>query len=397
MEGKQPVKATATLISFPENPLGTLFYVWRQSRTNDPIPSPREIEELLDLAKGGGKKSPIESTVRNLQMLGFNWDQVQECAAYIRSELQMILSEGIPVTENLNFTFHLQNIPVSLREQLVRHRIGSIIDHRVGVDIIPEGTMRMDIIPNLAESTWWSQTSRVIPHDKFFDEGRYILPEALQGKTVQLRNGNVQSAEEFYKNQMWWIQEAYKTLMKAGVHIEDCRQLIPMGATHGITWTLNLKAMIHIFGKRTSWIAQVGLWGDIIGQMGRELRTKVDPMFGFLTLPQCIKNGKYVGCPVSGTNAERITGLDGMPPCPLWVRYQNDEAMDAANKASELDIPGRDQAAWDYPEDSEDGPAEDIRNWEAEDPIQEEMLHTNAKKFGDLWGIDLFDPKLEVA
>ena len=35
------------LISGPQHPLGTLFYVWEQSRTNNPVPSPEMIERIL--------------------------------------------------------------------------------------------------------------------------------------------------------------------------------------------------------------------------------------------------------------------------------------------------------------------------------------------------------------
>jgi len=391
-----------SLISAPSHPVGTLFYIWRQSRSNKPLPSPRQIEQLL---KYPNASAQYDSDIfepehyEAIEMLGFKRGQSQDCAASIRAEVEMILAESIPVVENLNFVFHLQGIPISLREQLVRHRLGTKLDPRVGIDIIPEpiqglladgDLQHMDQVPNFHDSSWWAQTSRVVPFDTFYDEGRYIVPESLKGKQVQIAHHPgceplTIDAEEYYRNTMASLQEAYRALQKAGVHIEDCRQLVPVGATGDITWSVNLAAMIHILGKRSSWVSQAGLWEPVIMGM-RKCLVEVDPLFAVVGLPKCIKKGKYVGCPVAGTNVERIQGTDGMPPCPLWVRYETQAAIEAAE--SGVDI------AWKPPMEEifEDEPdslkAKDIRNWTPTRPVEAEMLDRNAAKFSEVWGFD---------
>jgi hypothetical protein len=59
-----------------------------------------------------------------------------------------VIAQKIPVGEHVDFVFMLENVSVSWREQAVRHRIGAkVVDERIGIDIIPE----------LAESSFWSQ------------------------------------------------------------------------------------------------------------------------------------------------------------------------------------------------------------------------------------------------
>jgi len=398
-----------SLISAPSHPVGTLFYIWRQSRSNKPLPSPEDIESILKASKDGmptfGWKH--DAVLSDCRMLGFDKDTnaVRDCAASIRAEVEMILAESIPVVENLNFVFHLQGIPISLREQLVRHRLGTKLDPRVGVDIIPEpiqhllageGLQHMDQIPNFHDSSWWAQTSRVIPFDTFYDEGRYIVPESLKGKMVENHvhdgeNGWVPApipAEKFYRDVMKQLQDAYRKLQKAGVHIEDCRQLVPVGATGDITWSVNLAAMIHILGKRASWVAQAGLWEPVIMGM-RKCLVEVDPLFAVVGLPKCIKKGKYVGCPVAGTNVERIQGSDGMPPCPIFIRYQTEEALQAVDDALSGKVSGIDNPAWMARNGRDDlEQAKDIRNWTPTRPVEAEMLERNAAKFSEVWGFD---------
>lgn len=460
-----PLPMKAVLVSAPKYPLGTLYYVWKQSRHNREVPSPSLLECILHRGlswkKGyhyGGTSEELIQVLDGCEVLGFGTaptelygltvgyqEVVYKAACHIRDEIEMILHEGIPVVENLQFVFHLQNIPISLREQLVRHRIGVTLDPRVGADIVPEplsplagmmqdapqgSLMHMQIVPDLAESTWWSQTSRVIPFTDMYSSGRYFVPEGLKGKRVsdsrlmqtmtpwedepglwEDEAGALDldpetedfDAEEYYKNTIRLLQHRYRRMVEAGIHIEDARQIIPVGATHGITWGINLKAMLHIFGKRSSWIAQIGIWGDIMGQMADELVKHVHPMFRIVLLPQCIKRGKYVGCPVNGTNAERVAGVDGMPPCPIWVRYQTNDAVTAVVDTYAGKFPGRTEPAWKPPyiEDRVgfDGPPEsdlspltpELTLWTTDRPVEKEMLDRTATKYSKLWGFNVLE------
>lgn len=444
MEQPQPKPLTVTLLSSPTNPIGTLYLVWMQSRHNKPLPTPAEIERLLEFVKNEGWRTETlnEEIVEGLwgtsETLGYlkrpkyDIEDLRECAKHINDTVEMILNESIPVTENLNFTFRIQNLPISLREQLVRHKIGTHIDPKMGADItpifgieqyqflkslqdmyrtLPEGAyMQMDVLPDLAESTFWSQTSRIMNLGTFYDDGQWFLPPSLEGKTVQIRDGGASfTAEEVYRDALNCIQDNYNLLIKAGVHPEDARQILPLGMTHGITWTLNLKALQHIIGKRVCFIAQVGLWGDMIRQMVSQLR-ELSPLLGGIAKPPCVRGHEFINCTVPGTNKERIQGLDGpMPPCPLFVRYETQLALAAGRVWRES---GNGEPQWTEPivvpteethpllqvsalyQECLDGGSRlyDVREWRTDNEVSREMLNTTAPLFSEIYGYDIFDP-----
>lgn len=380
-----------SLVSHTQNPLGTLYYVWKQSRHNKPLPSAENLQHLHDYRTG--EFAPV-SLWEASTLLGYP-QNVEAACQHVRDEVQMILAESIPVTENINFVFHIEGMPISLREQAVRHRIGTKFDMRVGVDQVPspeDGALLMEHLPDLADSTWWSQTSRVISYENFFDEKRFIIPDSIGSQMASHDSHNEHdvrgiTALDVYLQCMLYIQSAYRQLVEAGVHIEDARQLIPLGATHGITWGVNLKALSHIVGKRTCWVAQAGLWGEMLMQMIEELVEKVHPIFRQLMAPPCIKKGRYAACPVNGTNCERVAGIDGMPPCPLWVRHQTVDALQAIWDTRDGKYPGAENAAWKPTKEDGDSPA-DLSTWMASRPVEQQMLVDKLPLYERMWGFD---------
>lgn len=425
---EEPRPLKVTLLEGPKHPLESLFVIWEQSRSNKALPHPEELYGLNQAGKRESLRHDVEPwsvspygvgvAVSGLLLrLGHEATPAGYTAWRRRflDTVRMIMAEAIPVTENLFFVFHIENIPISLREQMVRHRIGHHFGENFGVDIIPE----------LAQSTFWSQTSRVIPFNTFFDEGRYLLPEAMKGKNVQDTRhwitmdspdldqeddrdyeGLIEDfdAQAYFQDTMKLLQHRYKRLMAAGVHIEDCRQIIPVGATHGITWGMNIKAALHVIGKRASWIAQIGLWEPLIEGIATEL-AKEHPILGEIARPACIKGGKYIGCPVNGTNVERVQGIDGMPPCPLWIRYESKNAVGAFR---DYERQGK-TAAWrpplmtrsplevdaGVPAVTDAEAALDVLSWDCDDKVQVGMLKRTSTKFGRIWDLDVFNPGLE--
>jgi thymidylate synthase ThyX len=280
-----------TLVSHTSKPLETLSLLWRVSRTNVPVD---EIQnDVPDIAK-------------------------------LRASFRDFLAAGVPLLENLNFVFVLDNVPISLREQMVRHRIGVVVGDNFGVDIIPE----------LAQSTWWSQTMRVMSMEEFASGGQYLVPETIRDN---------EEAWVMYESAMGDIELVYTELLNLGIPVEDARQLIPLGATSRISWTLNGGALRHVLGNRSCWIAQYGLWWPVISGMLTEL-SKVDSVFSEFAAPPCFKAGAYRGCEFGVENERRIQGDDPFPPCPLYMHWQLEQAL--AYEASHIDavwnpLPGR--------------------------------------------------------
>lgn len=262
-----------TLVSWTKDPIKTLCDVWWASKTEDPLDALREPD--LDL-------------------------------------FERIIAQRIPVAEHLDFVFIMEHVSVSWREQAVRHRIGVHVGDRIGVDIVPD----------LPDSSWWSQSMRIQDMGKFADNGAYRIPKTLSGKSV---GPHREPAMELYDRTMAQIQNAYNQLVEAGVPMEDARDLIPLGAHHRISWKLNLAALQHIIGKRSCWILQASLWHPIIRGMIDEMATKVHPVFRNLAMPPCAKRADgdwcFNECVFHEENIRRVDGDDALPVCPLYFHH----------------------------------------------------------------------------
>lgn len=293
------MKPKITLINPPTHVLETIWILWQASKVDGPVPL--DVEE-------------VRQTVPQAELEKLFWS---------------VLAQHIPVAEHINFVFMLEGVSVSLREQMVRHRIGTHVGDRVGVDIVPD----------LADSTWWSQSMRIQDMGKFAEQGMYRVPESLEGKTVRdIYRRTDMPAENLYHQTMEMIQESYVTLVNAGVPMEDARELIPLGAQHRISWGLNLQALLHILGKRGCWILQLGIWGPVIHGMVDELAKKVHPMFARIVAPPCIDgNDKFKSCTYQEENRRRMTGDDKLPPCPLWLCSDSNGTSELIESAEESD------------------------------------------------------------
>jgi len=272
-----------TLISHTTNPLETVYSVWEASKGEGPLLTPEEVKATVSPEK-------------------------------VRELFRAVIAQKIPIGEHIHFIFMIEGVSISWREQAVRHRIGvKPSPERLGADI---GMVEVREIPNLAESSWWSQSMRIQDMSQFADRGNYRTPRAVA------EHPNPEVALRYHLLQKD-IQEGYKALVEAGVPMEDARELIPLGATHRISWALNIGALQHIVGKRGCWILQLGIWGPVIQGMISELTTKVDPIFGELVTPPCLKGDDFTGCVYMEENRRRYTQDDKHAPCPLHVRYHH--------------------------------------------------------------------------
>ena len=273
------METKVTLIDWPRWPIETVYFLWEAARNNEPLNwTPQSLHE------------DIVSGVRS--------DRV------VRETFEKIIDSSIPIAENLNFTFLLEGVSISFREQMVRHKIGVKVGERLGVDMFPD----------IHDSTWWVQSMRVLDMGKFADTEAYRIPDSIKfGGPEVWHNYNVAMAS---------AQETYKKLLAAGVPIEDAREVIPLGAQHRLSWTLNLSALIHITKKRSCVIPQIGTWGPVIEGMIEELATKVDPYFRNLVTPPCMKGDKFMGCIYKLDNERRVSREDPLQPCSLYMHHE---------------------------------------------------------------------------
>ncbi len=284
-----------TLLSYTNYPLETIYSVWEASKGEDRLRTPKEIREQV-------RKEEIEKLFR------------------------AIIAQNIPVGEHVDFVFMLEGVSVSFREQMVRHRIGTLPSpERIGVDMV------VDKIPDISSSSWWSQSMRIQDMGAFATNRMFRIPDSLENKYV---NSNCNLGEEChvisipariaYENCMQNIEQVYKLLVSAGVPMEDARELIPLGAQHRISWKINISSLRHIVGERGCWILQLGLWGPIIKGMIGELATKIHPIFREFVTPPCIKGDEFKGCVYMEECRRRLSGEDKLPSCTLHLNYYHD-------------------------------------------------------------------------
>lgn len=264
------MKPKVTLLSHTKDVLETLWLVWETSRSKE------SLETIIGQTDFKDKHS-------------------------FDNFFSRIIQEDIPVAEMVDFVFLLEGVSISLREQLVRHRIGVKVGPTIGVDQVPD----------LGDSSFWSQSMRILDMSQFATKEEYIIPESIGQNSI---------AKAIYQTQMQDAQATYRSLAGLKIPLEDARQVIPLGTTHQIVWKLNLASLKKIVGKRSCWILQLDLWKPIIIGMIDELCKKISPTFRELVTPPCYERNRWKGCHFCENNRARIEGIkDEIPPCPIFL------------------------------------------------------------------------------
>lgn len=343
---KDCFKVTLVPGSYNDDPVKMIWMIWEQSRCDDSIDTLEKRYEFLFRAY---RDNPTMSE-RGIKAFGerkgfkFPVDAVNPSDRF-----RLLLQMDVPIIEMIKFTFVLENIPVSFREHLVRHRIGSKIGPNSGVDDEP----------GIPDVTYWSQTSRVRDLQNFFDVGNFYTPEILDDTEakpvspspdpcIDLR-GNF-TDKSVYDLTLRWIQWGYRELRARGYKPEVSREVLPSCTTHRIAWSVNLKSLKHIFGHRSCFIAYAGYWHPVIHGVIRELITKVNSVFHALATPPCIdkKSNKFKGCVFEHENKHRLDGNDPGVPCSLWLSNHTSETRKYVSTASENDLDEFDRMKKEY-------------------------------------------------
>jgi len=297
-EQPEPVIKTpkVTLMSWTSDPMEVVYAIWEASKTDKPLRTPQQIKAEVH---------PDE----------------------VRKLFLAVIRQGIPIGEHVNFVFMFENISVSWREHAVRHRIGvSPSPERSGADTV------IDIIPDRATSSFWSQSARILDMGTFARDNAYRVPQSI------LEHPKMAELLSKWTHHMEVTEALYNEMVAEGIPMEDARELIPIAMQHRMSWSLNIQSLRHIVGERGCWILQLGIWGPIIEGMIAELVEKVDPVFSSLVTPPCLsgKEGppslydgttatpptEWVGCRFMEENRRRYTGEDKLPPCSLHYTHE---------------------------------------------------------------------------
>lgn len=304
---KQTKIATVRLLSKTEYPIETIYCEWLQSRTTDPVPDPAEVHRRMTDATDAGSAMLTKE---------------------VFDVFEKVVAMKMPLGETLDFVFLLENISIAFREQLVRHRIGHKFGDKLGADIVP------DLAGN---SSFWSQTTRIIDMGQFANKGEYLVPNWLHenenkpvpGKKKEMWSNDTDGTVSepvlvgnYYHAAMQAIEHFYNGLVSAGMPLEDARNVLPVAMQHRMTWKVNLASLMHVLSRRGCWLAQLGMWEPIIVGIVEELATKVHPSFRRLIDPPCFDAaGNYNAC-AFGRENEEIVSKGEYPPCSLWVNHE---------------------------------------------------------------------------
>jgi thymidylate synthase (FAD) len=204
-----------------------------------------------------------------------------KAAGFIRKLVSM--GHMSPI-EHVSMTFYVEGVSRAMTHQLVRHRLAS-----------------------------YSQRSqRYVRHDTF----DYVVPPALEGRTVRTGDGPV-DAEAYFAETMDLLAERYRRLNEALGAIgetsnQDARYVLPNACETKIFVSMNARELLHFFAERLCRRAQ---W---------EIRAVADQMLGLAREacpavfdgagPKCVHEG---GCPEGKmtcgqyADMQRLYGRDG--------------------------------------------------------------------------------------
>lgn len=332
------------LISTIEYPIETIYCLWQASRSKGPVQMPFEIFEQRMSDEDFNRK--------------------------VMDTFDHVISSAIPVSENLDFIFLIEDMPISLREQIVRHRIGHKFGDNFGVDTIPGSV----------DSSWWSQSMRILDMGSFADAGDFYVPDTIgdqvlvnpqaKGKDMSLAEAMEQigTARGVYTELMKAIGQVYRILVDNGVPPEDARQVIPLAATSRISWKMNYMAAKHVLHRRGCWIAQLGMWRPIVVGMVDQL-SRIHPCFRKLINPPCFSRDEgFEGCPFPADNLKRVQGVeDPEPPCPLFLHHHRQLVLESLG-----------------PKDRKYNP-EIGRSWDASEPRDRQRFVQLQNEYRSLW------------
>jgi hypothetical protein len=282
----EPLQPKVTLISWTQDPLETIANVWWNAKTDKPVLSVKEISTRIKKDK----------------------NYKQEVEDLFKEVIDMLL----PCSRFINFVFSVENVAISFREQLVRHKIGM---------------------------EFWIQGGRVTDMSNFFDKGKYRIPEDI-AKDEKLKVKYLKHMEQ--------TQKFYKEMRDEGLKFEDAREIMPSGALHRLSFVCNVESLHNLVSKRTGWLLQGDLWIPIIQGIVDELESKVSSVFRtFAYPPEVNRKREYVGYKFKELSYDRYAGITRLPVCPIFFYKEKEYIENRSRKPIKSIQQLRKEGLWD--------------------------------------------------
>ena len=320
-----PHQMKIILAGYTTNPCRVMYEAWVVSRSED---MPTHCSYSSDCHLAHTPHYDESSTEKTL------WEEFlkkHEKEFPYESTLKMILSMEIPVLEMVHFTLCIKDIPLSLREQLVRH--GKFI-------------------------SFWMQTSRVRSMANFVDDGHFRLPPIFN----KPENAHL---KEKYLNSLKISQDTYRELTEAGIPREEARDIIP-AYSHNMYMCMSLRSIKTLLRSRTCftgdtkipllngeikqlkdmsvnasfWVHSLDSKGEV--KAGRATNLGITRQKSIL-VKVTLDNGKSIRCTPdhlfmlrNGSYMEAQYLVDGESLMPLYRKMINVVSVDFLNEAEEV-------------------------------------------------------------
>lgn len=258
------------LVNYPSNIILDLLVIWYQARKNP---------ELCD-EDGVVMKSKIQEVMSGQTVGSITPEKLFETVKMI------LITPSMSLKRHVSLTFVLHDVPVALREQLVRHQSGN---------------------------HFWVRSSRIDD----LSYANYYVPDSLDDPKKEM-------LVKYYDT----LNSSYRDLLLNGVDPEDAKMIMPESRLHEMSWTCTLDALTHVTNTRSCWFAQE-FWIDVNSQIKRELAKAVDSsdipldiqklfISSFATPPcsaSCSKD-----CNISLDMLEKLRGDIKHPVCPIFIK-----------------------------------------------------------------------------
>lgn len=184
------------------------------------------------------------SEIVNLEGVKYLGDGEKEAKRLLN---HIVKSGHTSTLEGITFNFAVEGVSRALLAQLTRHRVGF---------------------------SYSVQSQRYV---KFSSDSKsqgfdYVVPEKVKAKGI----------EDVYESIMQDAQASYDHLIRLGIPQEDARSVLPQSATCNLVLTVNLRAALDLYKKRSGNGAQheITLLAEAIKDKICGVEPWVEPFFG---------------------------------------------------------------------------------------------------------------------
>lgn len=301
-----PQVAKVKLLEHTRNPVENLYWSEKYAKSNVELV---DLQQLVDW-RAGYKKGSMDPEMIVEPYVGHKLP-LKEFVQELESWALKVAKAGIPIAEQVKFTFAVEDVTIAFREQLVRSRAGT---------------------------NFWIQSGRISDYSSFYDRGQFHNPYKGTGMTCDyndLPDGIVESFPEVPEDNRVLLEDAfevmiemqqnlYKVLMGNSSKEEDAREIIGNSALHRLTFSVDLRNLVRILSQRSCQVAQFSQWAYFVKGVTEVVRS-VDPLLTeIIGNPPCNKGRSP--CSYRYVQEERIEGEDPLPVCPLAIGISKRES-----------------------------------------------------------------------